>query len=598
MNEFPRGQVSDLVRETESRGMSDRLAIRKKLSGISGFDEITSGGLPEGRLTAVVGGPGTGKSLFALQNVLNRAIGADEPSLFVTFEELIDRVRRNIAGFDWDLEPIAAGKVVLIDARIPADVVQAGAFDFAGLLAVLAAHKRKMGALNVVFDGIDLLLSNLNDDYLERQELVRLDEWVRSENVSGVITVKSYSASERDQRRLDLIQYITDTVVLMEARTYDTALARTLRVVKYRGSGFVANAVPMIIGPSGIEIIPSQGTRESYPVFSERFSSGIPRLDAILDGGYIRGSSVLVTGAPGTAKTSLACSLTADSCAAGRKTVFVSFDESDVQIIANMRSIGIDLEQHVRSGQLVMKSLRSKGHSPEESFLKIWGLILRHAPDILIVDPLSAFIGTPYPFATAIGETLIDMAKSKGVTLMSTSLLGQASGETETSVSYVSTIADTWIHVSYVVNKGERNRALTIIKSRGTGHSNQVRELILSRRGLDLADVYTGEGGILLGTARAEKLEEEARDERLSEIQHRQRQFERERSIAALKAQTEAANEELEAKLHEAELDDAAELVRIESRKSAIAQRLLMRRKTDDAPTEAEPTKEPTGEKL
>ena len=598
MNKLKQDYVSDLGRETELRRTSDNLAVRKKVSGISGFDQVTDGGLPEGRLTAVVGGPGTGKSLFALQNLLNRAIGADEPGLFVTFEESIDRVRSNIAGLDWDLAPIATGKVVLTDARIPADVVQAGAFDFAGLLAVLGAHKNEIGALNVVFDGIDLLLSNLNDDYLERQELVRLDEWVRSEGVSGVITVKSYSGSERDQRRLDLIQYITDTVVLLEARTYDTALARTLRVVKYRGSGFVANAVPMIIGPSGIEIIPSQGTRESYPVFAERFSSGVPRLDAILDGGYIRGSSVLVTGAPGTAKTSLACVLTADSCAAGRKAVFVSFDESDVQIIANMRSIGIDLERHVRSGQLVMKSLRSKGHSPEESFLKIWSLILRHAPDILIVDPMSAFIGTPYPFASAIGETLIDMAKSKGVTLMSTSLLGQASGETETSVSHVSTIADTWIHVSYVVNKGERNRALTIIKSRGTGHSNQVRELILSRLGLDLADVYTGEGGILLGTARAEKLEEEARDERLSEIQHRRRRFERERAIAALKAQTEAANEELESKLREAESDDAAELVRIESRESAIAQRLLMRRKADDAPAQAERTKEPTGERL
>jgi circadian clock protein KaiC len=598
MNEIRRAPTSELVDDTESGRKPNKLGVLKKRSGISGFDEVTYGGFPEGRLTAVVGGAGTGKSLLALQNILNRATSANEPGLFVTFEESIDRVRSNITGFDWDLAPIAEGKVVLIDARLPPDVAQAGAFDFAGLLAVLTARKTELGALNVVFDGVDLLLSNLNDDYLERQELVRLDEWIRSEGVSGVITVKSYGANERDQRRLDLIQYITDTVLLLEARTYDTALARTLRVVKYRGSGFVANAVPMIIGPSGIEIVPTQGARESYPVFSERISSGVARLDAILDGGYIRGSSVLITGAPGTAKTSLACCLTSAACEAGRKAVFVSFDESDVQIIANMKSIGMDLAQHVHSGRLVMASLRSKGHSPEECFLKIWGLISRHAPDILVVDPLSAFIGTPYPFATAIGETLIDFAKSKGITFLSTSLLGQATGETETAVSHVSTIADTWIHVSYVVQKGERNRALTIIKSRGTGHSNQVRELILARDGLDLADVYIGEGGVLLGSARAEKLEEEARDERISGITHRQRQVERARSISILKAQAQTVTEELEAKVHEAELDEAAERVRTESRKSAMAQRMLLRRATDDAPTEAGRTKAPTGDKL
>jgi circadian clock protein KaiC len=598
MNKTPSSHTSEFAEEPSGKRESGDQAIRKKRSGIAGFDEITNGGLPDRRLTAVIGGPGTGKSLFALQNLLNRATAADESGLLVTFEESIDRVRSNIAGFEWDLTPIARGKVVLIDARIPADVAQAGAFDFSGLLAILSAHKAEMGALNVVFDGIDLLMSHLNDDYLERQELVRLDEWVRSEGVSGVITVKSYGASERDQRRVDLIQYITDSVVLLEARTYDTALARTLRVVKYRGSGFVANAVPMIIGASGIEIIPSQGTRESFPVFSERISSGVLRLDAILDGGYIRGSSILVTGAPGTAKTSLACCLTAAACAVGRTAVFVSFDESDVQIIANMKSIGIDLERHVASGRLVMASLRSKGHSPEESFLKIWAFISRYAPDVLVVDPLSAFIGTSYPFATQIGEALIDLTKSKGITLMSSSLVGHVTGEIETSVNQVSTIADTWIHVSYVAQKGERNRALTIIKSRGTGHSNQVRELILTSRGLDLADVYSGEGGILLGSARAEKLEDETRDERLSELKHRQRQLELARSIAALKAQTRAATEELEAKLREAELDDAAEMVRIESRKSAIAQRLLVRRKTDDIPTRVRRTKEPMGEEL
>lgn len=576
-----------------SKATADRTAarhavgepVRKRQSGVAGFDEISNGGLPEGRLSAVIGGPGAGKSLFALQHLLSRANTADEPGLFVTFEESIDRVRSNIAGLDWNLDPIARDQLILIDARIPVDAVRAGTFDFAGLLAILSGRKAEVGAFNIVFDGIDLLLSHLNDDYLERQELVRLDDWIRAEGGNGIITVKSFGPSEREQRRIDLIQFITDTVVLLESNLYDTSFARTLRIVKYRGSGFNANAVPMVIGSSGIEVIPSQISRESYPVFTERLSSGVRRLDAILDGGYIRGSSILVTGAPGTAKTSLACSLTASACAAGRKALYVSFDESDVQIMDNMKSIGMDLGRYVKSDCLVMASLWSKGSSPEECFLRIGHLIAVHEPSILVVDPLSAFVDTPYPFAATMGESLVNLAKSRGITFLSTSLLGAAAGETEASISHISTIADTWIHVSYVVQKGERNRSLTIIKSRGTGHSNQVRELVVSGQGIDLADVYVGEGGVLLGSARAEKLEDEAREERLAEIEHRQRQFELEKSMAGLEAQMLAMNQELEAKRREAELEDAAETVRIESRKSAIARRLVMRRQVDDRPS-------------
>ncbi len=582
MNKSSLIEKSQHAPETGGERGPEIRSVRKKLSGIAGLDEITSGGLPDGRLTAVIGGPGAGKSLFALQYLLNRANSIGEPGIFVTFEESIDRVLSNISGLDWNLDPIHRHKVGVVDARIPGDTVQAGAFDFAGLLAGLTARKAETGAVNVVFDGIDLLMSHLNDEYLERQELVRLDEWIRAEGSFGMLTVKSYGRSDRDQRRVDLIEYVTDCVVFLDAKLYDSAIARTLRVLKYRGSGFVANAVPMIIGSSGIEVVPSQISRESYPVFSERLTSGILRLDAILDGGYIRGSSVLVTGTPGTAKTSLSSSFVAAACAAGRKALFVSFDESDAQIIANMKSIGLDLRQHVVSGRLVMASLRSKGHSPEECFLRIYDLISRHEPDVLVVDPMSTFSETRYPFAAALGDCVMDLAKSRGITFLSTSLLTQSDGSVETSASHVSTIADTWIHLSYLVRNGERNRVLTIIKSRGTGHSNQVRELVLGSEGLDLVDVFAGEGGVLVGSARAEKMEGEARDEILLGIEHRQRQFELDANIGAIKMQIQTLNQELESKLNEHELQEAAETVRIESRKAAAAHRLLLRRKADD----------------
>jgi len=572
--------------------------IRKKSTGIVGFDQITDGGLPEGRLTAVIGGPGMGKSLFGLQYLLHRLRTAGEPGLFVTFEEPIDRVRSNLAGLDWDFDSVPEDQLTLIDARLPADTVQVGSFDLTGLLAGLSARKAASGASNVVFDGIDLLIGSLNDEHLERRELARIDEWIREEGMSAIVTVKAYSSSEREQKRADLIQYLTDCVVRLEGTLFHATFSRTLRVMKYRGSGFAANAVPMAIGQSGVEVIPAEASRGGYPVFAERVSSGVPRLDAILGGGFIRGSSILVSGAPGTAKTSLAVSLVAAACAGGRKAVFVSFDESDVQIVANMKSIGVDLERHVASGHLAMVSLRSSGNSPEECFLKVWNSVQRHGPHVLVVDPLSAFSDTAYPFAYVIAENLIDLAKSKGITFLGTSLLGQGGGEIEISASHVSTIADTWLHVSYVVQNGERNRALTIVKSRGTAHSNQVRELALNGNGLDLVDVYAGEGKVLLGSARVEKQQEEMRTENLEEITYKRRKFELDHSIAGLKARAQEMIEELASKQREAELEESAEEFRIASRQTAVTQRGLIRRQADDAPVPLLPRIQRTGQKL
>ena len=573
---------SGLAKARKSGDAAKTKPIRKKSTGITGFDQITDGGLPEGRVTAVIGGPGMGKSLFGLQYLLHRLRTGGEAGLFVTFEEPIDRVRANLAGLDWDFDKVPEELLTLIDARLPGDTVQAGPFDLTGLLAGLSARKAASGAQNVVFDGIDLLIGSLNDENLERRELARIDDWIRAEDMSAIVTVKAYSSSEREQKRADLVQYLTDCVVRLEGTLFHANFSRTLRVTKYRGSAFAANAVPMAIGQSGVEVIPAEASRGGYPVFAERVSSGVPRLDAILGGGFIRGSSILVSGAPGTAKTSLAASLVAAACAGGGKAVFVSFDESDVQIIANMRSIGVDLARHVASGHLVMVSLRSSGNSPEECFLKVWNSVQQHAPDILVVDPLSAFSDTAYPFAYVISENLIDLAKSQGITFLGTSLLGVGGGEIEISASHVSTIADTWMHVSYVVQNGERNRALTIIKSRGTEHSNQVRELALTGKGLDLVDVYAGEGKVLLGSARVEKQQEEMRTKTLEEITYKRRKFELDNSIAGLKARAKEMSEELASKLREAELEESTEELRISSRQTAVTERGLIRRQTDD----------------
>jgi circadian clock protein KaiC len=326
-----------------------------------------------------------------------------------------------------------------------------------------------------------------------------------------------------------------------------------------------------------MEVLSFKGTRSDYPSFSDRSSSGIPRLDSLLGGGYSRGSSILISGSPGTSKTSLAANFAAAACANGETALFVSFDESGNQIVANMRSIGLDLAPYVESGKLIMSSLISAGRSPEEHFVTIRTALETNAPNCLVIDPLSALLNANYPFSSMISESLIDIAKSRGVTVLCTSLLGQVSGDIELSASHVSTIADTWIHVSYIAEGGERNRALTIVKSRGTAHSNQVRELLLTHAGVQLSDVYVAEGQVLMGSARAQKEAEVLRLHAVEQLHHEQATIQLQQTIAELEARAASVMRDLRAKQREAQFLATSERLRASQEAASTLTRIGLR---------------------
>ncbi len=556
--------------------------VAKQPTGVAGLDDITHGGLPRNRLTAIIGFPGAGKTVLALQTAINRISAADEACIFVAFEESVERILDNAAGFDWDPALLRGPKLRFVDAKVTVDAVVSGAFDLSGLLAALSALSQDIGAATVIFDGLDMLLNVMEDERLERRELSRLAEWIGGSDLSAIITVKAFDGGGRDQRRSDFLQYMTDCVIVLEGAVTQTEASRTLRVAKYRGSDFAANPVPLVIDSTGFEVVAISGARSDYPLFQERVSSGVPRLDGLINGGYLRGSSVLVSGSPGTSKTSLAASFVAAACARGEKALFVSFDEGGSQVVGNMRSIGLDLQPFVEAGQLRFEPLLSGGRSPEDHFVRIRKVMEQFRPACLVVDPLSALTKSHFPFAELICTTLLDHAKSLGVTVLCTSLLDVADGAAEASVSQVSTIADTWIHVSNVAHGGERNRALTIIKSRGTAHSNQVRELVLGGAGIDLVDAYVGEGEVLMGSARAQKEAElEARD-RLREIEEQSSRLAIEREISELGQKVQVATAALEAKKREALFVGLAEMERSAARQAAAHHRLDLRRPSDE----------------
>jgi circadian clock protein KaiC len=475
--------------------------LGKMITGIQGFDEISQGGLPRQRTTLVLGGPGCGKTVFALQTLVNGARQTKEAGIFVAFEENPRQIVANASTFGWDLPALEKKMLFFLDARLSPEVVKAGEFDLIGMLTLLEAKASEIHATRIVFDGIDVLLALLDDPVAERREIYRIRDWLFKAGLTGIITQK-VGGNDNDNR-YSFLQFMVDCVVMLRHQVVDGSAFRNLRVIKYRGSGFSGAEFPISLTAQGMQLSNRGPTELKYGVTYERISCGLPRLDKMLRGGYYRGSNILISGAPGTAKSTLAGLFAAAACLRGENTLYVSFDEGAAQIVRNLRSVGIRFAPHLKSGLLKMYSTRTRGPNVEDQFADLRAQVRAHRPRCVVIDPLSALSSSAQPASVDAPQQFLDFLKGEGITVVSTSLMDGLNAN-EATATGISTIADTWIHVSYVVQDGERNRALTIVKSRGTGHSNQVRELTLSDAGVTLTDVFIAQGKVLMGVARWE----------------------------------------------------------------------------------------------
>jgi circadian clock protein KaiC len=520
--------------------------VTKVLTGIQGFDEITDGGLPQGRTTLVMGGPGCGKTVFALQSLVTGATTRKEAGIFVAFEESTRQIVANAATFGWDLPALAQKKLFFLDAQLSPDVVKAGEFDLVGMLNVLQAKAVELEAKWIVFDGIDVLLSLLDDPVAERREIYRIRDWLHYNGLTGIVTQK-VGGVEQDQR-YSFLQFMVDCVVVLRHQVVDGTAFRNLRVMKYRGSGFAGDEFPITLTTAGMELTNRGPTELEYHVTSERISSGLPRLDIMLHGGYYRGSNVLISGAPGSAKSTLAGLFAAAACERGERTLYVSFDEGGAQIARNLRSVGIQLGPYLESGVLKMYSTRTRGPNIEEQFGILRAKVRQINPRCLVIDPMSALSAKVEHLASAdAAQHFLDFLKGEGITVVNTSLEGGFTAD-EATATGISTVADTWIHVSYIVQDGERNRALTIVKSRGTGHSNQVRELTLSDDGVSLTDVFVAQGKVLMGIARWEWEQEENATTRRAQVATDLKRLQLHLSQAEANARLQVVQTEIEAR--------------------------------------------------
>lgn len=495
--------------------------IEKIPTGIVALDSLLQGGLSKQRIAVIIGDIGTGKSVLCMQ-IARGAIQEGISSLYVVFEEAAQDVIANIKSFEWDLAEHLGEMVHVVEAKVEDDVFDSDAFDISGLLATVEARITNTGAKLVILDGLDALLQCLDSGRKILRELFRLRRWVTRQAVTIIVTAKEMPNDFDYSRNFGFIPFEADCVIRLSHARSDRVFVRRLRVVKHRGSVCFGTDLPFIIDRNGLDLAYTGTHRLDYgAVADDRVSTGVGELDDIIGGGYLRGSTTLISGAPGTAKTTLGIAFVLAACLRGEASAYFSFDESAQQIIRNMRSVGFDLQPHVDSGLLVMVGLRSSGADAHHHLISMQHVLIKNRPKMVVVDPISALQKAGGEvLAAEVMERLLEITHQMGITTLLTSLLEDPARAADASASGVSTIADTWISLTYHVSGGERNRALSIIKSRGTAHLHEVRELTLSAEGPHLTAAYRSAGEILMGAARIAVEQKEQHDAAKRKMAH------------------------------------------------------------------------------
>jgi circadian clock protein KaiC len=472
--------------------------LEKAPTGIPGLDQITGGGLPRGRVSLVAGSAGAGKTLLGLEFLVGGARKYGEPGILVSFEESAEKVALNVRSLGFDLDELEReGKLEVIAFQVdPTDMVAAGAFNLEPIFLILDDAIQRLGARRVVLDTMEMLYGAFGDDTTIRAELNRLARWLEERNVTAVVTGER---GEKSVTRHGIEEYVTDCVILLDHRVTEEISTRRLRVLKYRGTVHGTNEFPFLISAQGFVVLPITSIVLDYPASDERMSTGVGRLDHMLGGGVFRGSTTLVTGVAGTGKTSLGAHMVDAACERGEQALWILFEESPAQVLRNMRSLGLDLQRWVDAGLLRIWAAQPSAFGLEAHLAALAQLMEEVAPSVVVLDGIGGLgLGVSGQEVGSMVARQIDLLKSSACTTMVTS----RGREDESSTVSISSLVDTWLLLRNVETNGERNRLLFVLKSRGTAHSNQVREFVLTDHGVELVEVYVGPAGVLAGSAR------------------------------------------------------------------------------------------------
>jgi circadian clock protein KaiC len=527
-------------------------ALEKTPTGISGFDEITNGGLPANRPTLICGEAGAGKTLFSIEFIIRGILQYNEPGVIMVFEEKAEDLEQNVSSFGFNLKKLQKDGLLWID-HVHVDrseIEETGMYDLDGLFIRLAHAIDSIGAKRVMLDTIENLFGSFENEGILRAELRRLFSWLKNKGITTIITAEKGVGT---LTRHGLEEYVSDCVILLDHRVENQISTRLLRVVKYRGSLHGTNEYPFLIDEEGISVLPVTSLLLEREVSSQRISCGIPSLDAMLGGkGFFRGSSILISGTAGTGKTSIAAYFANASCDRKERCLYFAFEESPQQIIRNMSSINVDLKKHIDNGLLQLVAARPTLHGLESHLLTIHKKVKQFKPRTVILDPITNLVTVAtVSEVKSMLMRLLDYLQNEGITVLFTALVFDKESSIQTDEG-ISSLVDAWIQVRDIEGNGERNRGIYIMKSRGMSHSNQVREFVITQKGLELVDVYLGPEGILIGSARQAQVLQEVTGEELKthaanrkDLAIERKKLVLEAKIASLKEEFETVREEL-----------------------------------------------------
>jgi circadian clock protein KaiC len=481
------------------------VALPKVATHIDGLDTVLHGGLPAGRTTLIWGGPGGGKTILALE-CLYRAALAGEPGILVAFEEPVAMVRQNALTLGWDVTSLeVAGKFLLLDgAPDPAGIVS-GDFNLQALLAIIGGQAQRLGAKRLVLDAVDALTTLLPDAARERAELSALHFWVRGQQLTTILTMKAAQGSAI-LARYAFLDYLVDCVIHLDQRSTQQVSTRRLQVLKYRGSGFHRNEYPYIIAEDGLHLLPVSSVALVQRSLGETVSSGNGALDTLLGGGYRRGTCILIPGAPGTGKTTLASMVAEAATARGERVLFLSFEESAEAIVASMLSPGIDLQPALQAGTLRFLTAMPEAMGAEEHLFRVLRAMEAFPPQLIVVDALSSSLRMGSEQAAFDYALRLLMAcKEDGITCLFTSQLvgGKETAVTVLGGANLASLVDTLVLLRFVERHGTLHRTLLVWKARGMAHSPTCHEFRITDHGIEVLGVYDGDHRELPGNASA-----------------------------------------------------------------------------------------------
>ncbi len=528
-----------------NQGEANNLSIEKAPTFIPGLDEILSGGFPRGGTTVINGDAGSGKTIFGLEFIYRGAL-AGEPGIFICFEETPEQIRKNAATLGWDLPTLEKNKMIFLhDGAIKPETIISGSFSLRGLLASIAGKKEEIKAKRIVIDALDVVLRFYDSPMAARSEMHLLNNWLNDENMTAVLTIRP-SKNPETQIYGEFFESMSDCVIKIDARVVEQITTRRLRVIKFRGSDFHRNEYPFVITSTGLFTAPISMVGLKHKPLGKKISTGNKELDRILCGGYRKGSCILIAGEPGTGKTIMASEFVDYVCRNGESVLYIGFEESEDSAVTNLKSAGINLQPHIKANKLVFLTNYPEAMGAEEHYIRAVKKINLFNPEHVVVDAISAcprMGGKLAAFEYLM--RLLNFCKEKGITILMINQLTGTNDFLEISGNSISSMIDTVIYMNYIEGNGETNRILQVLKSRGSSHSNQQHEFIITDNGIKILDIFKGKGEFLTGTARIEKEEQDKADaEKLDyeiarkELELRYLQKLRESAIRELKLRT------------------------------------------------------------